>query len=106
MHRVIVNAIEGQIVDHINGDGLDNSRSNLRVVTHSQSMMNRVWSRDGMTSRFQGVTWDKCCKKWRAQIFCNGKRIYLGVHAEEDAAYAAYKAACAELFGEFSPRLP
>ena len=99
MHRLIMNAQRGWVVDHINGDGLDNRRSNLRLVTYSQNAANRR-ARAGGTSRFKGVTWHKQSKKWQAVIRVNGRPMYLGVFADESDAAAAYNKAAIEGFGE------
>ena len=69
MHRDILDAKKGQIVDHINRNGLDNRKHNLRFVTKSQNNINSQ-SR-GTTSKYKGVCWDKEKKKWIAQIRYN-----------------------------------
>lgn len=103
MHRVIC---EGQEVDHVNGDGLDNRRCNLRPVTRSQNQANarpRVVHRgQAATSRFKGVSFDKGTRKWRAYIRIALRLRYLGVHESERAAALAYNAAAAHHYGEFA----
>src|SRR4051812_25890520 len=64
MHRFIMNAEKGQIVDHINGNKLDNRKSNLRFVTASQNAQNRP-KKEGCSSKYIGVTYNKNEKKWR-----------------------------------------
>lgn len=89
MHRLLVPAPDGYVVDHINRDGLDNRRSNLRVITPAQNMQNRR-SRVGATSSFRGVYWAKNEQKWRAQVKVEGIKFCLGSYdSEEDAAKAA-----------------
>lgn len=101
MHRFILNVPEGKQVDHINGDGLDNRRCNLRICVPSQNMMNQTNFRGG-TSKFKGVSWYKAGEKWRAYINKDGRQISLGYFEDEKQAARAYDEAAAELFGEFA----
>jgi len=87
MHRSIMDTPEGLQTDHINGDGLDNRKSNLRVVTCRQNLQNRHTTQ---SSIYQGVNWDKRYKKWNSSISINGERKYLGHFDVEADAYAAY----------------
>ncbi len=98
MHRVIIRACKGQEVDHINGNALDNRKSNLRIATHSQNMANchKVWAKSG----FRGVTWQKSGKKWQAQLASK----YLGVFNTPEEAHERWKVAAKEAFGEFIPQ--
>lgn len=86
---------DGLEPDHINSDGLDNRRSNLRVVTHAENMQNR--RRNAVaSSRFRGVFWNRHCSKWGAKAVIGGRSHYLGLFANEaDAAnaVAAFRAA-------------
>ena len=103
MHRVILQARRGQDVDHVNHNGLDNRRENVRVCTRSQNNQNQT-RRSGGTSRFKGV-WLRSGSRqnpWRAEIKADGKRHYLGKFATEEAAALAYNEAAEELFGEFA----
>jgi hypothetical protein len=101
LHRFILGLTAQEIlVDHRDHKGLNNCRSNLRVATPAQNGANRR-KRNGTTSRFKGVCWDKRLQKWRARIGINGKHKHLGFFDNEaDAAYAYYLAAC-EHFQEF-----
>ena len=101
-HRLLHNFLLDMIgVDHINGDGLDNRRGNLRLATRSQNAINAK-KRKNTTSRFKGVYFDSYTGKWRAAIHRDGKRIHLGRFAvEEDAAFA-YNRAAVELFQDFA----
>ncbi len=100
MHRLIINAKRGQIVDHINGDGLDNRQSNLRICTNMQNMQNMKarWGK----SKYKGVHWVDKQKKWRAQMTINYKRINLGYFSSEIEAAKAYDTAAIKHFGEFA----
>lgn len=88
-------------VDHINGNGLDNQRYNLRKATNQQNCMNRQ-SRRNSSSKFKGITWYKPTKKWKAQIVLNNEHIHLGMFNSEIEAAKAYNQKAKELFGEFA----
>lgn len=99
MHRLIVDAHDGEDVDHINGDGLDNRRCNLRKCTQAENSWNsRVNSRN--TTGFRGVCPD--AGKFKAYISCNGKRFWLGYHATPEEAAHVRDLAAIELHGEFA----
>ena len=103
MHRVILETPKGMMTDHRDGDGLYNTRGNLRIATSSQNQMNRGIRR-GSASQFKGVylrTGDPL-KPWRAQIKANGRHIYLGIFVREEDAGAAYAAAAAKHFGDYA----
>jgi hypothetical protein len=85
MHRFIMNPKIGYVIDHINGDGLDNRKENLRICTHSENMKNIKVRKDN-TSGVRGIHWQKKANKWHCQIQYNGKKIYLGLYKDlEDA---------------------
>lgn len=101
MHTVIMKTPRGMKTDHINGNGLDNRRENLRICTHAENMRNsRPHSNN--TSGFKGVAWNKRESKWVAHIRLNRKRIHLGYFDTAEAAATAYEKAARELHGEFS----
>jgi len=91
MHRLLTGAAKGIDVDHKNGNGLDNRKENLRVVTCRQNLQNRHSSK---SSQFPGVSWQKCCGKWKAAIKIKGRSNYLGVFTDEAEAAIAYRVAC------------
>ncbi len=90
----------GGEVDHLNGDGLDNRRENLRICSHSANMQNRHSLGKGKTSKYQGVCWDKHRKRWRAQIGKDEKRITIGRYKNSEDAAKAYDRKALELYGE------
>ncbi len=100
MHRVIMDTPNKMETDHINGDGLDNRRVNLRIATTSQNQAN-TGAPTTNTSGFKGVSRLKRDEKWRAQIRSNGVKMWLGDFDTPEAAYAAYVAASEKLHGEF-----
>lgn len=101
MHREIMDAPKGLVVDHRDGDGLNNRKSNLRVCTQAQNACNRRPRWDG-TSVYKGVSWYKPSKKWEAKITYKGKCTYLGRFDDEIEAAKVYDAKAKELFEEFA----
>lgn len=87
MHSVIMKAPKGVQCDHIDGNGLNNQKYNLRLVTNRQNCMNRHQTK---TSRYPGITWDKRAGKWVAQAQINGIHKHLGTFSIEEDAYKAY----------------
>jgi hypothetical protein len=100
LHQYVL-SLTGNEVDHINGEGLDNRKSNLRVCSHQQNIWNSQ-PRDGGTSAFKGVSWRADRSKWRAYIVINAKQRFLGLFADEIEAAKAYDRAAKELFGVFA----
>ncbi|MCK5341869.1 MAG: HNH endonuclease [Candidatus Heimdallarchaeota archaeon] len=103
MHRFIMNLRSGdnKQVDHINGNGLDNRKGNLRICNNKQNAQNRG-KRINCVSKFKGVARVSNSNKWQAQIWHNGKKIYLGVFSKEEDAAKAYDIEANKLFGEYS----
>lgn len=101
MHRFILGISSGQCIDHINGDGLDNTRSNLRVATNAQNQHNTVKVRGA--SKYKGVSFHSPSGKWRSAIRVNGIRHWLGVFHTESEAAEAYAAAAKMMHKEYAP---
>jgi hypothetical protein len=88
MHTLILGKRAGALIDHANGNGLDNRRQNLRWATGSQSGANTskpVFRGRASTSRYKGVSWNRRKGKWVAQITVNGANKFLGYYNEETA---------------------
>lgn len=102
MHIAIMGKKEGFEIDHINGDRLDNRRENLRHVTHQQNIQNQKPSREGNSSRYKGVFWNKRDEKWRSLIKLDGKTYHLGCYKGERDAAIAYNEAAIRFFGEYA----
>lgn len=102
MHREILNPPDGYSSDHINGNGLDNRRRNLRICTASQNQHNQKINEQRGSSKYKGVCWHKAVEKFAAYIKANKKLIHLGYFQSEIEAAKAYDAKATELFGEFA----
>lgn len=105
MHRLIMRARQGQMVDHVDRNGLNNRKANLRFATSSQNAANSVAARQN-TSGCKGVAWIAQSGNWAAQILVNGQRRNLGTFAEKEDAIRAYNAAALAAFGEFARPMP
>lgn len=102
MHRDVLCLARGMYVDHVDGNGLNNRRANLRPSTPSQNSRNRFAHRDGR-SKYKGVSKTRRFEKsWRAQIWSGHRNISLGSFGSEVEAAKAYDAAARELYGEFA----
>lgn len=107
LHRVILSRMEGrplirsELTDHINRDGLDNRRENLRLATYAQNMHNQRLPSNN-SSGYKGVKLDKRTGKWAARIGINGTQKWLGYYDKPTEAYAAYCEAAREYYGEFA----
>lgn len=99
MHRLLMGEPK-MLIDHKNGDGLDNRKENLRVASCKQNAMNQ--KSNGGASKYKGVTFHKRDKYWQASIVIDGSLKYLGSFKNEEEAAKAYNKAAVEHFGEFA----
>lgn len=106
MHRQILGEIpKGMTVDHINGNGLDNRKINLRICTRSENLMNSKKANRKTFSKYKGVTYFNrkgLNKRWCARLGCRENPRSLGYYLTEKEAAAAYNKAALEFYGEFA----
>lgn len=100
MHRVIMNAKNNEEIDHIDGNRLNNQKSNLRIVTRTQNQMNRKLQKNNK-SGYKGVSWCSKSKKWLSQIRINTHTKFLGYFVNKNKAAVVYNEAAMKYFGEF-----
>ena len=98
---MILYPILGQLVDHENGNGLDNRRTNLRIATTSQNNRNTAL-RSTNSSGYKGVSWNNENQRWKAQIQTDGTKTFLGYFDDLLDAAQAYNDAALEQHGEFA----
>lgn len=107
MHRIIMENKLGrklkqnEYIDHINGNGLDNRRNNLRLCDNSKNIANSNKQKN-TSSIYKGVCWNKRLKKWISQIRFNKKTMHLGVFHDEIEAALAYNEIALKYFKEFA----
>ena len=97
MHRLIMNCPKDKVVDHINGNTLDNRKSNLRICTQHENSYNKVKGKNN-TSGYKGVSWDKNANKWSVRLH----NKYLGLYNSLEEAVKVSKEFDKNEYGEFS----
>ena len=103
LHRIILNAPKNKQIDHRDGNGLNNTRENLRIVSHSENQRNKK-SYKNNSSGYKGV--DKPGSRWRARVHHEGNEIHIGYHDTAEDAARAYDAKIKELSWEIvNPRM-
>lgn len=101
MHREVLSFPDGP-VDHINGDTLNNTKHNLRVVSHQQNCFNSKGNPSRRKSKYKGVAWDATTQRWRATIEKDGHQTHVGYFLDEDEAARMYNLAASWLFGKYA----
>jgi AP2 domain len=101
LHRLVMGAPEGKLVDHREGVKTDNRKCLLRPATHAQNQGNKGIPNHN-TSGIKGVHWSEARKKWRARIVHEGKSIHLGYFTNVEEAAKAYREAALKYHGEFA----
>jgi hypothetical protein len=103
MHREIISPPYPLVVDHINHNGLDNRKANLRPATKSQNNINKPFKKKkGAHSKYRGVTLEKRINKWQAQIRAKGTHRVIGYFDDEIQAAKAYDKAARKFHGNFA----
>jgi len=100
MHQALLKCPKGKETDHVDGNGLNNKRGNIRPCNHHENLMNKKGH--GKTSIFKGVSKRKTLRRFRAQIELNGKSIHLGYFDTAIEAAIAYNETAKKLFGEYA----
>jgi len=100
LHRFLLNATKGSIVDHINGDTLDNRKANLRITDWTGNARNHGMNCTN-TSGYTGVIFSKHKNRWRAVIYVNRKSVHLGYYPSKEIAAYVYKEAAKIIYGEY-----
>lgn len=100
LHRYLTDCPDGMVVDHIDGNPLNNCRSNLRICTMQQNLWNSFKKQKNATCIYKGVQFIK--NKYNSHIVINKKQILLGVFDSSDKAAIAYNIACIKYFGKFA----
>jgi hypothetical protein len=103
LHRYLLNLNNrNQMVDHVNGNGLDNRRENLRIFKNNQNTRNAGKHKTNSSSKYKGVSWCNTRNKWEANIKVNYKKKFLGYFESEIEAAKKYNIAAIKYFGEFA----
>jgi hypothetical protein len=87
MHQHLLDSKPGEYIDHIDGNGLNNQRSNLRIITNRGNQQNLHYKK---ASKYPGVSWHKSSRKWSPKIQINGTRKHLGTYTDEFTAFKVY----------------
>jgi hypothetical protein len=102
MHRVLLKVEDKkQFIDHLDGNALNNQKSNLRLASMSQNNRNTRKAKN-CSSQYKGVSWLPKFKKWKVDIYVNGKNKGLGLFKNEEDAGRAYDKMAKLHFGEFA----
>lgn len=101
MHKQIMGTNKNELIDHIDHDGLNNQKKNLRVCTKKDNVRSSRLASSN-TSGYKGACWHKGANKWMASICVNQRHIYLGLYSDKIEAAKVYDEAAIKYFGEFA----
>lgn len=101
MHNLLLNPPKGSVADHIDHNGLNNRRTNIRISTTRENSWNTNKHKN-CTSKFKGVSWNKEKSKWQARICINGRETHLGWFHDEVLAANTYDFVACQFFGDFA----
>lgn len=101
-HLIVGKPKKGFVIDHINGNGLDNRRKNLRVISHRENTLGKKILRSDNKSGFTGISWNKRDRKWRAQIKTLEGSKNLGSFEKKSDAIKARKSAAKKYYGIYA----
>ena len=101
MHRVVMDAKKGELVDHFDSNGLNNCKINLRICTHAQNIANSR-KRKNTTSKYKGVSYYKPSDKWVAHICIDKKVKFLGYYLTEIEGAIIYNLTARRYKGKFA----
>jgi len=102
MHHLVIAIPAGCFADHINHNGLDNRKANLRPATLSQNIRHRRKFNTPSRSKFKGLTWRKKEKAWHVRITVNDKRLFLGSFKDELEAARTYDSSAKLYYGDYA----
>lgn len=105
IHRLVMGYPDGLVVDHVDHNGLNCKKENLRICSNRENSFNVLSHKDSLHSKYKGVTRDVCKhgpKCYKAQIKLEGKTKNLGLFYSQEDAAIAYNNAAMFHFGEFA----
>ena len=103
LHRLLLSATVGSIVDHSDGDGLNNSKKNIRLCSFAENSRNKKSDSNKMFCKFKGVSNSySSLNPFRSSLHLNGKRVSLGCFSTAEESAKAYNEAALKYFGEFA----
>ena len=100
LHRFIMKAVGGNIVDHINGNTLDCRKINMRITDRTGNARNSRIGKNNI-SGYKGVSWAKNARKWRVRIMFENKYKHIGYFETKEEAYSSYCESSKKYHGEF-----